>query len=364
MSKEQRCKQIHIRAAIAAMRQSCCWLVALLGLSIATVSAQPKPNWQPMMNGADAVKFSYPNSSAPAGSCSSCDPEQTWGVSAIGEITWPGSLCPDPNDFVNPTAFFCRSSLLMSGGSTPAPGPALWWTSLNSDGSQAQNISGGVLSRATSVTYRNTNRVPMTGFQVLANIASGGAGTKNIFFNETETYGGGPEYGFVYDSANVDTPFYFYWATNANCGGNPESCASVYNAQLKEYQCLNSPQDVYENAYEDELGKVHQIGGSSHSIPLPGAWDQELLYSAYLRRDARGNVRFHVEVDYPTGEVFRGLSFDIDPNQMGFGHWFPSEELYSNNWPGYLTITVLPALPVPSGVALTVHQIFYTSPGM
>ncbi len=349
-------------------------LICAFVVAVSSLSGQPV--WVPMMGNGDATRYSYPNRSTPRKSCLVCNEEQTSGISAAVAIAWPEAECPDANDPVSPTAFYCQSSQVQSASNLYPPGPALWWTSVNPDGSRSQDLSGWVLSRPTSVTYRNTVPVAMTGFKVAANISSSGTGTKNIYFNLTDNYSGGPEFGFVFDSANVDDPMYFYWSTNANCGGNPDlglhsfctdaRCQPGYSVKTGEPQCTNQMNDVYENAYRDSSGGVHQVDMRSHHLALPGAYDQDLVYVAYLDHGSNGGVIFHVEIDYPNGEVFQGLTFDVDPNAMGFGRWYPSEEIYSGapgSSCGYLTITVQPGRTQPSGTALTITQISYGTAG-
>lgn len=103
----------------------------------------------------------------------------------------------------------------------------------------------------------------------------------------------------------------------------------------------------------------HQVGSNSHSIPLTGASDQDLVYLAYLYQIPGGEIWFHVEVDTPDGGVFRGMYYDFNPNAMGIGNWYPTDALYSASMPGYLTITVQPDLPQPAGIAMTVRAAAY-----
>lgn len=146
---------------------------------------------------------------------------------------------------------------MQSGDNLYPPGPAAWWTSLNRDGSHGQDTTGFPIARPTSTTYRNTTPVRMTGFYVAATISSSGAGTRNIYFSLASRYNGGPEFGFVLDPANIYSPMYFYWSTNANCGGNPDQgvhaactnawCMPGYSQSLGEPQCANPVGDIYEN---------------------------------------------------------------------------------------------------------------------
>jgi hypothetical protein len=249
------------------------------------------------------------------------------------------------------------------------PGPSIWWTALNPDGSHSQDLTGVTISRPTSVTYRNTLPVHMRGFYVAAHVTPDGAGTKNMYFSLTDSYSGGPEFGFVYNSENRYCPMFFYWSTNSNCGGNAESdvhshctdapCKAAFVPSLGEYQCSNSVNDVFENVYSDSKGHKHQVSEHSHSISLPEAFGRDLVYVAYLYRLPWGETWFHVEVDTPEGGVYRQLRFDLDPNAMGFGDWYPMQDLYESRLPGYLTITAQPGVPQPSGMALKVHKVAY-----
>ena len=340
---------------------------------IAASALSAQPAWVSMMSSGDATRYTYPNSTTPRAACTLCGPEQADGVSATGPIEWPGASCPDADDPVNPKSYYCESSLRQSANNDYPPGPALWWTSLNPDGSHASDLTGAPLSRPTSVTYRNTTPTRMTGFYVAANISSSGAGTKNMYLNLTDNYSGGPEFGFVFDPADPYNPMYFYWSTNANCGGNPElgvhslctdaPCKSGYVPQLGEPQCSNAVNDVFENGYADPTGGTHQVDSHSHSLALLAAYDRDLVYVAYLRQMPGGEIWFHVEVDTPDGGIFRGERWDFNPNSMGFGDWYPTEALYQAGTPGYVTITVQPGVPQPCGTALTVTQVSYMSAG-
>jgi hypothetical protein len=210
----------------------------------------------------------------------------------------------------------------------------------------------------------------MSGFKAAVNIKSSGAGMKTIFFHLNDTYSGGPEFGFVFDSSNAYSPMYFYWTTNANCGGNPELglnsfCTSTQctptPGQWGEPTCGSPVNNVFENAYVDSTGTQHQVGTDSHSIPLVGAYDQDLVYLAYLYQVSGGEVWFHVEVQTPDGTPFRGMIYELNPNAMGFGVWYPTSELYRETNPGYVSIVVQPYVPLSHGTAMTVGAVYYSS---